>query len=72
MLTYTVGWYFQGDEGGPKLLGTFDKYDDAFDCYIDKVKETFHEIRMVPTNLKIEYIQDGEFVGTERLITTDK
>lgn len=65
MLKYIVGYYSSNNK---KLttLKSFDNYDKAFLYYCDKIKEDFLKIGAIPTYLKIAYVLDGKFIGTER------
>ena len=42
-----------------------------FNDYIDRVKQGFNVLGRIPKNLAIEYIEDGESVGKERLIISN-
>ena len=52
----------------PNILNTLDSIDSK---YIDRVKQGFNVLGRIPKNLAIEYIEDGESVGKERLIISN-
>ena len=65
MLKYKVGLFY---DNVIKDEIVYDNYVDAFNDYIDRVKQGFNVLGRIPKNLAIEYIEDGESVGKERLI----
>lgn len=68
MLKYKVGLFY---DNVVKDEIIYDDYADAFNDYIDRVKRGFNVLGRIPKNLAIEYIEDGESVGKERLIISN-
>lgn len=68
MLKYKVGLFY---DNVIKDEIVYDNYVDAFNDYIDRVKQGFNVLGRIPKNLAIEYIEDGESVGKERLIISN-
>ena len=68
MLKYKVGLFY---DNVIKDEIVYDNYVDAFNDYIDRVKQGFNVLGRIPKNLAIEYIDDGESVGKERLIISN-
>ena len=55
----------------PNFNGSDWDIEAAFNDYIDRVKQGFNVLGRIPKNLAIEYIEDGESVGKERLIISN-
>lgn len=68
MLKYKVGLFY---DNVIKDEIVYDNYVDAFNDYINRVKQGFNVLGRIPKNLAIEYIEDGESVGKERLIISN-
>lgn len=68
MLKYKVGLFY---DNVIKDEIVYDNYVDAFNDYIDRVKQGFNVLGRIPKNLAIEYIEDGESVGKERFIVSN-
>lgn len=68
MLKYKVGLFYD-DIIKDEIV--YDNYIDAFNDYIDRVKQGFNVLGRIPKNLAIEYIEDRESVGKERLIISN-
>lgn len=66
MLKYDVGFYFTNDD--PKILKSFNCYEDAFKFYTERMLEEFDKLGRISASLKIGYILDGKLVGTEKFI----